>query len=382
MTAADRVQAVVDYGFTEREAKFLILVMRHAGLCIKRQYAAFVGIANGGDRCNALFTKLTKRGFAVAVSCIHNRARLYHLHHKPLYFAIGEGHNRYRRSVPARAVTERLMRLDAALISPELNWLTTRSEKVAHIAMTSSRSPESSAPLPAQGGVDAFPGAFPVGVDETGRAVVLYIATRPWTDEFRSFLVGHIPWVAVTPTWMLRIVFPSPLRRVVPDYQRAVHEEMESQLDAQTINDLGWYFFHLRRRTDWSTYPPGSEVVKARFARCAKAFTGPRFTRLYRCWLTAREEALTPIPSAVAEAFAAGRASLECVVLPHDYEPFTPLVRGERGKRRRDMAEDREGDKEGEEAPRVINRSLNRLINRSRDAQEQQPASITGVPLR
>jgi hypothetical protein len=380
MTAAERVQAVVDYGFTEREAKFLVLVMRHAGLCVKRQYANFAGIANGGDRCNALFTKLTRRGFAAAVDCIHNRARLFHVHNKPLYHAIGEGLSRYRRTVPARAVAERLMRLDAALINPELNWLTTRSEKVVHFAMAASRSLESSARLRAQSAIDAFPGAFPVGVDETGRAVVVYVATRPWTDDFRSFLVGHIPWLAVTPTWMLRIVFSSALRRVVPDYQRAVHEELESQLDAQTINDLGWYFFHLRRRTDWSAYPAGSEAVKARFVRCAKAFTGPRFTRLYRCWLTGREAALTPVPWTVAEAFTAGRARLECVVLPYDYEPFSPLVGDECARRRRDVADDREGDKEVDDGARGINRSLNRLLNRSHDAQRAQTASVNEGP--
>lgn len=55
LTTGERVQAVVDYGFTEREARFLVLVTRHGGLCVKRQYAAFAGIANGGDRCNALF---------------------------------------------------------------------------------------------------------------------------------------------------------------------------------------------------------------------------------------------------------------------------------------------------------------------------------------
>jgi hypothetical protein len=247
--------------------------------------------------------------------------------------------------------------------------------------MTTSRLPELSAPM-TQDGLDVFPGAFPVGVDDTGRALVLYIATRPWTDDFRSFLVGHIPWLAVTSTWALRIVFPSALQRVAPDFRRAVHEELESQLDPQTINDLGWYFFHLRRRTDWSAYPDGSEAVKARFVRCAKVFSGLRFTRLYRCWLTAREEALRPVPSAVAEAFAAGRASVECVVLPHDYEPFSSLVRGERANRRRDMADHKEGDEEGEEAPPVINRSLNRLPNRSHDAQERQTAPITGVPLR
>ena len=75
--------------------------------------------------------KLVRRGYAVASDCIHNRARLYHIHHKPLYHTIGEAESRYRRPVPARCAGERLMRLDAALTSPHLDWLTTRSEKVA-----------------------------------------------------------------------------------------------------------------------------------------------------------------------------------------------------------------------------------------------------------
>jgi hypothetical protein len=86
LTTTERVQAVVDYGFTEREARFLVLVMRHAGLCVKRQYAGYTGIANGGDRCNSLFDKLTRRGFGVAVDCTHNRARLFHVNHKPERF--------------------------------------------------------------------------------------------------------------------------------------------------------------------------------------------------------------------------------------------------------------------------------------------------------
>ena len=163
MTSTERHQAVVDYGFTQREARFLVLVMRHAGLCVKRQYAAFAGIANGGDRCNALFDKLVRRGFAAAVDCIHNRARLFHVHHKPLYHAIGEADNRYRRAVPARAAAERLMRLDAALISPELDWLTTRSEKFAHVAArTALQSSEPSAELPGQDRLEQFPGTSPM----------------------------------------------------------------------------------------------------------------------------------------------------------------------------------------------------------------------------
>jgi hypothetical protein len=67
MTRQERIDAVADYGFTERQARFLVLVMRHAGLCVKRQYAAFAGIANGGEKCNAFFDKLVSRGFAALV---------------------------------------------------------------------------------------------------------------------------------------------------------------------------------------------------------------------------------------------------------------------------------------------------------------------------
>lgn len=74
-----------------------------------------------------------------ATACT-NRARLYHVHHKPLYRAIGEPESRRRGPVPARRAVERLMLLDAVLASPDLNWLTTKSEKGAYVtALTVSR---------------------------------------------------------------------------------------------------------------------------------------------------------------------------------------------------------------------------------------------------
>jgi hypothetical protein len=86
MTQGERIQAVVDCGFTERQAGFLVLVMRQAGVCVPRQYADFAGIANGSRRCDAFFDRFVRRGYVHEIRCVHNRARVYHVHHKPLYF--------------------------------------------------------------------------------------------------------------------------------------------------------------------------------------------------------------------------------------------------------------------------------------------------------
>jgi hypothetical protein len=263
------------------------------------------------------------------------------------------------------------------LISPELEWLTTRWEKIGHLRAKMSLGPSDSASQPGPDHLDLLPGAFPIGIDTTGRAVLIYVATKPWTDDIRLFLVGHVPLFAVTPAWTIRIVFPSPLKRVVFAYQRAVYEELEHRLDAQAVNDLGWYFFHVRRRTDWSQYTADGEL-KARFSRCATTFTGPRFRRLYRCWLTNREAAFAPVPVAVSEAFAAGRADLECIVLPHEYEPFSPLVVAGLAHPREAIA----SDEEEEEANRGINRSLNRRLNRRQHRHECQMAPSVETPPR
>jgi hypothetical protein len=77
-------------------------------------------VSRAAARNATRFDKLVRRGYDVAIDCVHNRARLYHLHHMPPYYSIGEPESPYRRAVPAGHAAERLMRLDAALITPDL----------------------------------------------------------------------------------------------------------------------------------------------------------------------------------------------------------------------------------------------------------------------
>jgi hypothetical protein len=44
---ADRGRAITPFGFTERQARFLVTVMLHSGVFVGRQYAAFAGITHG-----------------------------------------------------------------------------------------------------------------------------------------------------------------------------------------------------------------------------------------------------------------------------------------------------------------------------------------------
>ena len=44
---AERINAIASFGFTDRQARFLVNVLLHAGVLIERQYCAFAGIVHG-----------------------------------------------------------------------------------------------------------------------------------------------------------------------------------------------------------------------------------------------------------------------------------------------------------------------------------------------
>jgi hypothetical protein len=82
MTWDERVKAIADHGFTERQAGFLVTVMLHSGVCLGRHYSAFARITHG-QKVQDFFQRLVARKYVTARRCGHNTARLYHFHHKP-----------------------------------------------------------------------------------------------------------------------------------------------------------------------------------------------------------------------------------------------------------------------------------------------------------
>ena len=110
-----RVNALGGFGFTERQREFLVTVMVHSGCFLERQYCAFTGTVRG-QNSREFMARLVARGFARAIEPGPvRRGRLYHVHHKPLYEAIGQADNRNRRSRTIGRMVERVMILDAVL---------------------------------------------------------------------------------------------------------------------------------------------------------------------------------------------------------------------------------------------------------------------------
>ena len=44
---SNRVKSVAAFGFTDRQARFLVTVMLHSGVFVGRQYCTFAGITHG-----------------------------------------------------------------------------------------------------------------------------------------------------------------------------------------------------------------------------------------------------------------------------------------------------------------------------------------------
>ncbi len=322
--AEDRVQAVVQFGFTERQARFLVTVMLHSGVCLPRQYEAFAGIVHG-KRTGRFFRKLIKHGYAAAYPCRHNRGRVYHVHHKPLYRAIGQTNSRHRRPMSAARVEEGLMLLDAMLIDPKVVWLATVEEKRIHLSRQAGVSPDDAARLIATRASRAARSVrdrMPAGIDQEGRWVFPYLRTDLQREDFHWFLQQHSALFAVLPAWVVQVVCLPHGKGVAELYEKEARHALQP-VSSRAASGLRWYFTLHRAHTEGA--PLGDEEQE--YYESRYAFGGLQFQVLYRRWLIEGDTILEGISSdAIADALKRGTGKVECHVLPFAYRHLSPLV--------------------------------------------------------
>jgi hypothetical protein len=326
MNFDDRVKAVAEFGFSTRQARFLVNVMLHAGVCVPRQYATFAGTAYDHN-VTKFFDRLLQRRYATVCRCLHNRAELYHVRHQPLYRAIGQPRSRYRRPVSGRLAIDRLVLLDAIVTSPDLFWLSSVEEKVAFCNLMAPALPSERLPHVTVGTtpprVRLFPEDLPIGVSSTGRVVFLYLVTTPFDPDLRGFLQRHRDLLAALPGWTVRLLFPPDRRDLIPANEKAACEELTQRHPPDTIAEFRWYCEQRRATSD----PRAHGHSDARFWQTGWAFDTPRFRLLYRRCLTDGDTVFDLISSpAIAEALERGTGRIESQVLLSSYRHLVPLV--------------------------------------------------------
>jgi hypothetical protein len=327
MNFDERVQAVGKFGFTDRQARFLVTVMLHAGVCVPRQYARFSGTAYGHN-VTKFFDKLIERGYATASDCLHNRAALYHVHHQALYRAIGQPQSRYRRPVSARQAIDRVRLLDGVISNPEVIWLATEEEKIALVnlmapSLPPERLPHMTVGKPSSGRLRLFPESLPIGVESNGRVAFLYVVTGPFDADLRRFLQRHAELLHALPGWTLQLLVLRRAAGVMSAFESAAREELTGRFSPDTITELKWYCRERRETSDLRARCHADE----RFWRAHRAFATPRCQMLYRRWLTDGDTVFELVSSpAIADALARGTARIESHVLLCSYEHLLPLV--------------------------------------------------------
>ena len=325
MTMDERIAAVARLGFTERQARFLVHVMLFSGICLPRQYARSAGIAYGHN-VTEFFAKLVRDEHATAWRSLHNRGRLYHVRGRRLYEAIGEPRQRHRRAVPARQVTDRLMRLDALLAQPTVRWLASDAEEVDYL--------RSLAPaLSAEGlsdfgdgssgrGLRLLPSDVLVGVGEA-MPTLAYVVTTANEDDWRRVLAECGRLLSALPCWVFRAYFPPEVKPQLSRFHFVFQEELAEPVSALRLDDLRWYFEQLRTRATGRT-PHDRE----RFRGCqVQLLIAPRYRLLHQRW-RAHGEATFEIASspAIADHLTKHSGQVHCLLLPISYRHVAPIV--------------------------------------------------------
>jgi hypothetical protein len=318
-----RVSALREYGLTLRQREFLVAVMVHSGCFLERQYCDFTSTVRG-QNSREFMARLVARGFARAVEPgALRRGRLYHVHHKPLYQAIGQADNRNRRLCTIGRMVERVMILDAVLGDHRRWWLSSEGDKRAFFDQTQQTGlrpedyPHLAFGAAPRKTIRCFPDKLPIGIekDDTSRFVFLYPLNRRVPVDFRQFLIRHVELFRCLHHWTIRLLVPRRFRKAVALYKSAVREELWTPLNPSVSKSLETYF-HERQEQGGHLGDPSDRYIAQEFRKQGM----PKIQALYRAWRRAGDQVLwRSCSTCLRDDWSYGRSAVEVYPLNRQY---------------------------------------------------------------
>ncbi|MBI3490399.1 MAG: hypothetical protein HY047_01155 [Acidobacteria bacterium] len=215
------------------------------------------------------------------------------------------------------------MLLDVVLDRPEITWLATETDKVAHCIHALGLKRED---LPSltfeQGGsktVRYFTDKLPIGLGTTSDELrFVYLVTDANPDSVRRFMRSHRTLFERLNRWTLSLFFPGYLSAAESAIKAAVMESFAEPVRLAIVEEFKW-FCEARRALERSIQP-AVPVDRLRYGRACRAFAAPRFYAAYRAWVkegsAAFHDLLSPL---LRDKLARGQVRIETQVLTHRY---------------------------------------------------------------
>jgi len=286
------IAALQKFGYTERQAEFLLVAALHSGYFLRRQYLAFTGSDLGGTAQRLIDRLTANRHVKVVTFC--DRMTVYQLYARTFYAAIGAEDNRNRRLHQPFAVRTQLMTLDFVLAHPETECFPTEQDRTAFFTERMG--------LP----LDVLPAKIYTGISRASRTVRYFVDKNPaflsaanegaapavgfvyihaasdTTAGFRTYLAQYRRLLEVLPGF--RLVFVATNSRLVPaaekDFKKMLRsDEQLHGADKETERLLA--HFEARLHHERRNYSGFDTAKLQRLSRELKEFSGPRFDWLF-----------------------------------------------------------------------------------------------------
>lgn len=317
MTA--RARALVELGYTEKQALFLELAALQSGYFVRRQFNDFLD-RRCGAQGQAFIERVLEKGHAKCVDALDGR-RIYQTVGQGLFRALGDENNRNRRSHQLATIRRRLMSLDFCISAESDRWLLTEQDKTSFFKDRDVT--EDEMPLELFGRarrffVDKQPiSVLPEGIPE----IVFVDAGWKGLSQWELFLRAHRGLIRRLEQSVIVYAGPRP-ERFVPA-ERLFGRIVTGGTRGGGL-DLGRLkrYFEARKQFDAKEYSTFNQLRLDQLREDRKVFVGERFDTLYAGWSASGNLALPSVGGS--------GVSFRTSLLKHRYEWISPIYGEER----------------------------------------------------
>src|SRR6266852_2703957 len=272
---------LLDFGYTEVEARFLYLVATHSGYFTVRQFLDFAS-AKSGKRNARLVEKLFSLGHASAQRYTR-RSLVYHLCSRQLYSAIGKDYLRNRREHELTHIKTRLLSLDFILAHPKEDYFESSEAKRRYFVERFKVSENLFTPPQGRSNGITFVDRFPLCV------------AYPYPDYMPVVTFTYLdPEHRNLDTYIAHLRTYRPLFRQLPGFQflyistaaglqKEAAELFSLLVEGKGLSDLNRYF-DLETKWEREQYRLVTEQDATFLSEARKRYTGDSIATLYHLW--------------------------------------------------------------------------------------------------